>query len=768
MDYLTLRNELRVAPVGAARRRHLSEITDDFIKEIFNAAVEDKSLLNKIALVGVGANGRQSLTLGSDLDLVLVHAPDVKIEKIAEKIWYPIWDLGIKLDHSVRTPDQVRNLATEDLAVVLGWLDARTIIGNPVLEKTISTLVLQDWRTFADQRLPQLYEMVLARREKYGELAQLVEPNLKESYGGFREVTVLKAIAASWKVDIPKAIIDDANEKLLDVRDALHSILDKPTDKLIRQEQPGIAEKLGLTDADQLIRRVSSHARLIAHHSDLTWHRVRSVSKKTGILQKFKTGERSPLADGVVIQDGYVVLARNAQPEKDASLGLRLAAASAQSGYLISPHTLEWLSNSLKPLPTPWPSDAKDSLVSLLGAGRQLIPIWESIDFAGLVSQWFPSWDRVRGCPQSSQVHSFTVDRHLLETAIHANKFTRDVSRPDLLLVGALLHDIGKGGLRDHTEEGMELVEVIAPEMGFNSTDTKILVRLVQHHLLLPDTATQRDLEDPATIKSVVQKVESEDFLELLHALTLADGLATGPQASSDWRQHLIGELVAKVKNEIRGERKEIDPHLSEEKQDLAKRNEEVVVEINQAEKSLAITIVTNDSIGLLGTIAGVLSLHRLLVRNARTETIGQRAVTTWIVTPEFGDAPEASQLTESLRLALNGQLNVFEKLAARAIHLTKLTNLTHAKVLSIENMSETSSVIEVRAHDEPGFLSKIAQVITGSGVDIHAAIVETLGSEVVDVFYVREPTGEKLSVQRTEQLVTALEYACKHVPTTS
>ena len=158
-------------------------------------------------------------------------------------------------------------------------------------------------------------------------------------------------------------MLDQVNEKLLDVRDALHTVLDKPSDKLIRQEQPVVAQKLGFTDADQLIRHVSSLARVIAHHSDVTWHRIKSAEKKSGLFKKLRTENRSPLADGVVLQDDYVVLARDAKTTEDATLGLRLAAAGAQSGYLISPHTLERLANELPTLNTPWPIEARDSFV---------------------------------------------------------------------------------------------------------------------------------------------------------------------------------------------------------------------------------------------------------------------------------------------------------------------------------------------------------------------------------------------------------------------
>jgi len=280
VDYLEERKTLRAAPIGAARRLQLSQITDNYLINLFNNAVK-KEDFDKVALIGVGANGRQDLTLGSDFDLVLVHEKDYKIDEIAEKLWYPIWDLGIKLDHSVRTSSQVRNMASMDLAVVLGWLDARTIVGNENLEKQISSLVLQDWRAFADKRLKELYEQVLARKEKEGELSQLIEPDLKESYGGLRDITILRAVAATWKIDIPKKILDENSQILQDIRDALHTVIDKPSDKLIRQEQVSVAQLTDLKDADQLIRKVSYSGRIIAHHSDVIWHKA-----NTKIVQK--------------------------------------------------------------------------------------------------------------------------------------------------------------------------------------------------------------------------------------------------------------------------------------------------------------------------------------------------------------------------------------------------------------------------------------------------------------------------------------------------
>ncbi|MFM7139606.1 MAG: ACT domain-containing protein, partial [Actinomycetes bacterium] len=273
--------------------------------------------------------------------------------------------------------------------------------------------------------------------------------------------------------------------------------------------------------------------------------------------------------------------------------------------------------------------------------------------------------------------------------------------------------------------------------------------------------------EDPLTISSVAKIVENETYLDLLYYLTLADMFATGPLASSEWRQQLIQELVEKVRNEIRGVKLEINPHLSKEKQDLVNRKDDLVLEMKELSDGISLTIVTQDQTGLLGLIAGVLSIEKLLVRSARTETIGKKAVTTWRVNSLFGDPVSTSQISQTLNLALRGNINIDEKLKARAEYLPKPTNIVKAKIIELKEVSTSSSVIEVRAHDEPGFLSKVANEIAKNGIDIHAAIVETLGSEVVDVFYVREPTGQVLSQERMTSLIRALDYACNHVPTT-
>ena len=542
---------------GPPRRSALARLTDEWAKALFTSAAEAAGV-GSAALVAVGGYGRGELSPRSDLDLLLLHdgtSDAGAVAALADRVWYPVWDLGIALDHSVRTPGEARRTAGEDLKVQLGLLDARHLAGDEALSAGLRTTVLADWRNQAPKRLTELYELCQERAERQGELQFLLEPDLKEARGGLRDATALRAVAASWLADAPRAGLDDARRRLLDARDALHLVTGRATDRLALQEQDQVAAELGLLDADVLLRRVYEAARTISYASDVTWREVNRVLRARAARPRLRSllggtspvAERTPLAEGVVELEGEVVLARTARPDRDPVLPLRAAAAAAQAGLPISLYAVRRLAGAARPLPVPWPAEAREQLVTLLGAGESTVPVWEALEAEGLITQLLPDWERVRCRPQRNPVHTWTVDRHLIEAAVRASALTRRVSRPDLLLVAALLHDIGKGWPGDHATAGAVIARDVATRIGFDPADAGVLATLVRHHLLLIDTATRRDLDDPATVRSVADAVKSVSTLELLHALTEADALATGPAAWSAWRGALVADLVQRT-----------------------------------------------------------------------------------------------------------------------------------------------------------------------------------------------------------------------------
>ena len=755
---------------GFGRRALLTDQTDVWLRGLFDQA-SAKHDPQEFCLLAIGGYGRGEMSLGSDIDVLLVHEPRARcVEEVASAIWYPIWDSGIALDHAVRTSAQARALAREDFKVVLGLMDARPIAGNSSLGEALRADVLADWRAGAHSRFGDLHEAVLERRRRVGDLAQLLEPDLKEAYGGLRDAVVLRALRASWVVEVPHTPWQQAVTTLLDVRDALH--LRGARDRLSMQEQDEVASELGqvlpgVHDADGLLRSVYLAGRQIAQASDIAWYRaLRSTRTSSRLLPRVRTRltgrvgrepERRPLAEGVVEVDGEVLLARGADLEGDPGLAVRAAAAAAQAGSILAPVTIERLT-TVSRSSNPWSGDMRESFISLLGAGPSAIPVFESLDQAGLVQTWIPEWSTVRSLPQRNAIHEFTVDRHLLETAVHASERSRDVDRPDLLLVAAFLHDIGKGFPGDHSAVGAPIAREIALRMGFTDEDAQTIALLVRHHLLLPDIATRRDLEDPSTVDVIIQAIPDVRTLDLLHALTWADAQATGPSVRTPWRRQLIFELVARCRAQMRGEARA--PSM-DSPQLHAALNEtgETTVRLIAAEDGCSIVVSTTDRVGLLSKVAGVLSLHRLQIRGARVRSEGSRAAQEWFVRPLFGDAPDERAIASDVRAAISDDLDVAERLRRRAREGSPSTGGAEPRVL-LDRSPATHTVIEVRAHDQPGLLYRITSALVAADTIVTGAKIDTLGSEVVDAFFVTDRLGAPLGEEHAEAVRTTVQAA--------
>ncbi len=695
-----------------------------------------------MALVAVGGYGRKELLPRSDLDVLLLHGGRDDIAGIADRIWYPVWDSGAELDHAVRTVPQARRIARADLKVALGLLSARHVAGDPDLTERLRAGALEDWRSAAPTRLAELHAAHDERARTSGELAFLLEPDLKEARGGLRDVHAIQAVAAAWVAPAPGPKVRTAYEQILDARHALHEVTGRRLDRLVLEEQDEVARALGLLDGDVLLRMLAGAARTVAYAVDHAFRQADRLGGRLGGRRlRRRQAERRPLADGVVEQDGEVVLARAADPARDPALVLRAAAAAAQAGLPLAPRTLDRLTEC-PPLPVPWPAAARDSLLALLGAGQAAVSVWEALDTEGLVTRLIPDWERVRNRPQRNPLHTFTVDRHLAEAAAHAAALTREVARPDLLLLAALLHDVGKGWPGDHSVTGEVVARDVGRRMGLPASDVELVASAVRLHLLLPMIATRRDLDDPVTVKQVATTVRSRVLLELLHALAIADGLATGPAAWNDWKATLVADLVRRVESVLDGEPMPQPAPLRDDQLALAAEGAPAATV-----RGSEVTVVAPDRPGLLWRAAGVLASHRLTVRSANATSVGVTAVTVFDVEPEFGDPPDATLVAADLRRMLQGRLDVQDRLDRRARAVRpSAASVPAPRVSLLDDASETATVVEVRAHDAPGLLWRVGRALGECGLDVRAARVETLGAEVVDVFYVTDGDGKPLA----------------------
>jgi [protein-PII] uridylyltransferase len=740
-------------------RRYAAE-ADAWLSGLAEQAAGD--VKRHLALVAVGGYGRSSLCPYSDLDVMLVHNGHRDIGKVADAIWYPVWDQGVHLDHSVRRPSEVLSAAAEDVRVALGLLDGRLVWGEAKVAEPLLEKARAAWRDRLGARyLPLLQQQMAERRATAGDVAFLLEPDLKESHGGLRDVSVLRAISAFAPLLADYAELDSLNGAtalLTDIRVELHRLAQREHDKLLLQDQDQVAAALGFVDADALMLAVSTAGRQIAWVSDDVWRRRRLWDPSPPPKRRFRrhaSDHATPptpvdLGPDLVEVDGEIALTSLAPVSDDASLPLRLAATAAELDRPIAKGSLHRLADRMPPPGDPWTDETRAALVSLLALGRPAIDKIESLDQHGLLERLIPEWAAVRNKPQRNAYHTYTVDRHLLEAAALAAELTDTVERPDLLLVGTLLHDIGKGFPGDHTTVGIEVVDRITTRMGFPPADVAVLVDLVRQHLLLPDTATRRDLDDPTTIARVAQAVGNRLTLHLLAALTEADSRATGPSAWGAWKAGLVADLVERTDRVLQGK---TEPTLPDR---IVTSNHELMAEVRASglpSVSLQpphVIVAAPDRPGLFSSVAGALALNGMDVRAANVGGDDGVAVEDFTVEVARGTWPDTAKLREDLAAVLSDRLALGERLSEREriypLRRGSAAHLPGSDVKVDNEASDTATVLEIRALDEIGMLHRITRALFDAGLDVVSARVSTLGEMVVDAFYVRESGGSKIT----------------------
>jgi [protein-PII] uridylyltransferase len=726
-----------------------------------------------LALLAVGGYGRSSLCPYSDLDVVLLHAGHRDIKAVADAIWYPVWDEGVHLDHSVRRPAEVLSVAGSDVRVALGLLDARLVWGDHKVAEPLLADARRAWRDSLGTRyLPTLQTQMAERHRSAGDVAFLLEPDLKESHGGLRDVNVLRAISAYAPLLADYAdlgSLQQANEVLTLVRVELHRIAGREQDRLLLQDQDQIADALQLADADALMATVSAAGRQVAWVSDDVWRRRRLWDPTPTPRRRLRRQEAPAASDTTVAVgpdlvdvNGEIALVPNAAVSEDTSLAFRLAATAAELDRPIAKGSLYRLADRMPPPGDPWAPAVREALIQLLAAGRSATDKLESLDQHGLLVRIIPEWSAVRNKPQRNAYHTYTVDRHLLEAAALASELTEKVERPDLLLIGALLHDIGKGFPGDHTVVGMEVVRRLATRMGFPPDDVETLVDLVRLHLLLPDTATRRDLDDPTTVTNVARAAGSRVTLHLLGALTEADSRATGPSAWGPWKAGLVKDLVGRADRELAGEAMPTGataiPPAYRTLMDEVRSSGLPSVSLDPPQ----VVVAAPDRPGLLSAVAAALALHGMDVRAANV--MGEDGVAVEVFTVEVarGTWPDTARLREDLAAVLSDPLAVGERLTERGrIYPVRRRSAAHVIGTGVRvdnDASDSATVLEVRAPDEVGLLHRVTRALFEAELDVVSARVSTLGEFVVDAFYVREAIGAKVTdPARLDQITAAI-----------
>jgi len=733
--------------VGTVFCRAYSRRADEWLQQLFTERLGGRP---GISLVATGGYGRGTLCPQSDLDVMLLHDgwQQADLETAAQALWFPVWDAKIALGHSVRTSAQTLELASSDLETATSLLTLRHLAGDAKLSNDLAEQSGRAWRKARRRWLPQIADDAANRHRENGEVAFLLEPDLKASSGGIRDINAVQWIEAAGidLLDQERRDLRAANEVLLAARVELHRTMSRKGDVLLLEGQDAVAEALGIGDADQMMSEIAAAARTVTWIADDVFLRVRNDARRF----KIRAGKPKAVATDVVLADGAVTIGPNATVAADQGLLLRLAVAAAENEARIDRDALDMLVELGPQISAPWPDELRNLFVRLLLTGYRSIPVVEALDHVGLFTRLLPEWEPSRSKVQRNQYHRFTVDRHLLEAAANAAELVDRVDRPDLLVVGALLHDIGKGYPGDHTDVGVVLIDTIATNMGFDQDDVDTLKRLCEHHLLLPDVATRRDIEDPGTIAIVAEQVRTASFLHLLAALTESDSIATGPSAWTRNKAYLTGELTRLTDQWLMTDGSAEVDRTFPNQDDLALLASTDHVVLGEGD---TLQVVTTDRPGLFSRVAGALALSNLSIVGAQSHLDGPKVL-------EMLQVVDAAD--EDAPIDWDGPIALVEELLASDDDLTPRFEAREASILRrkvqapspIEEIrvefdnevSPDATVVEVAGPDRLGLLYDLGSTIAARQLDIQKMRVQTVGGDVVDAFYVTTLDGERIT----------------------
>ena len=732
------------AAVGAAWSTTHSAGVDRWLTGLFEEALGPEE--SGVALVAIGSYGRSELCPQSDIDVMVVHGGRSDIGAAADRIWYPARETGLRLAHTVCTLREALDGATDTLDTATALLSARHVAGDPAITGRLAEAALGQWQKQSKRFLAELGTRVDLRHQTAGEVAFRLEPDLKEGRGGLRDVQALRWAEAGERIllEHDQASLATAYAVLLDVRVELQRVCGRPGNVLALQDQESVARTLGMAGDDELMRAVASAARTIAWTSDDTWRRIRSALRGPA---GGANGRARELEGGLRLRDGEIYIGA-AFRRPDTTLALRVAAAAAEQQSAIDRDSLEQLAAAAATMPDPWPAEARQLFLDLLLRGQSAVAVVEALDQRGIWARILPEWAAVRARPQRNPYHRYTVDRHLLETVAAAARLAARVDRPDLLVLAALLHDLGKGFDRVPDVTGVELATTIATRIGLPSDDTATVAWLVERHQLLPEVAGRRDLDDSTTIDRVASVVGTPSRLALLAALTEADALATGPAAWGPTRSRLVAQLVERVALVLSGRTAAsiVEPRFPSTAQ--LERLAAPGRSIDAAKDVL--TIVTDDRLGVFSRVAGVLALHGLdVVAASAYSSDDGRALSEFRVADSIREIPWP-RVVADVELGLDGRLAIPARLAERAQTYARVRRSVAPraaiKVTFDDAASADATVLDVQAPDAMGALYRITRVFADLDIDIRSARVQTMGNSVVDSFYVRDRQGLPVS----------------------
>ena len=788
------------------------------------------------ALIAVGGYGRGELFPSSDVDvLILLGQLDKSVDAQLSVFVSSLWDLGLKIGHSVRSIDECLALAADDITVMTTLLETRLLTGPATIYDMLLTELDKRNIWKSDAFYTAKLEEQTQRHEKYGLTGYSLEPNVKSSPGGLRDIQVIGWIAkrhfgtaleqlptGDFLTEQELGLLMSGQDYLSRVRFALHHLTGRDEDRLLFEHQQTLARQWGFKDEGKLA---------VEQFMQAYFRNVQAVSHVSALLIDIyqKTLLQAEASSSTVIDEDFELIddrisARHAAVfSHNPSNLLRLFVVIGRDKRIkrIDPQTTRLLRASAGLIDETFRDDPinrrlfRDVLSSPFSMTKQLRRMLRH----GVLGRYLPEFEKIVGQMQFDMFHTYTVDAHTMQVIANSRRFLRAdytdrfpvttriaqrLRNPLLLFVAALYHDIGKGRGGDHSEFGAVDARLFCERHFFDEPDTELVVWLVKNHLFMSSFSQKRDISDPREIQRFAEHLSTEERLDYLFTLTVADINGTNPELWNAWRSSLLRHLYTETRRALRrglanplvredviaATRKaaahllefrgflgdELDSiwaargndyFLRERPEDIAWHTEAIadfesdgapLILLKQSSESLIanatqIFVHTANTSNVFSRVCAALELLDLSINDARiySGTDGATLDTFFVLK---ADGSPVDSDPDTLHLI---ETAIFKALTATSISTnqqritrTLRSFLSPTEITFIEDEGRNLTIMEISSPDRPGLLAQIGQILDRSDIAIQAAKIQTLGERVEDVFFLTNSDGNRLDDDAT------------------
>jgi len=864
----SLHQRLKEGATGGEVVQAFSDFMDALLIARFREVLQQgnaeiRASLQQCCLVAMGGYGRRELAPYSDIDVMLLTQGDQAevAHTISKGVFHRLWDLGFQVGHSVRSIAECLEISETDLPACTSLMEARFLGGHAA--------VFQEFQRKFDRRILKrrskkfiLDKIEERQREyaKFGGTVFLLEPNIKKSKGGLRDLHLVQWVGqARYGVGTIQElsnrgilafqdyqVLQDAQEFLWRLRGFLHFEAKRAQDILTFDDQVRLAKIYGLSDLPNLLAVEQFMQQYFRHTTGLHDRCMRFLEQ----AQEQSWGDRlRRWWPNSLIENNFLIENHRLTIPSEKLLGvlespvwlLRLFEISHDQAVPIDSRILNELSQHLTTVPNErFHTEAVSRLFrGILSRPGQIGHTLEAMHQASLLEKLVPAFARVRGLMQFNQYHKYTVDEHSLLAVKEAERLQeeqglvgevyRQIVDKDILHLAILLHDLGKGRPGDHSKIGQDIAHKMADRLGLAQEEREVLAFLVFHHLVMSHTAFRRDLNDPKIIETFARKMKTVAVLQKMFILTVADISAVGPEVMTKWKESLLGELYSRTYEAmVKGNeptktasgttvlqpaaRKSllesmvtqgvaisepdagwslwVDGQLAQlpdwyvastpveqmaahllAMRDLSVRPIHVEGRFNAELGISEYVLITREQakLGLFMQVTGVLAALGLEVLNAQIMTLDDGTVLDIFSVNDSDCEGQPSdyrfdEVSQEIQAVMQGQYSVeqvFERRRRMFFGRQFPTGRRPTEVLIDNEVSDSYTVIDVFADDKPGLLFLLAKTLVQLDLSIHMARIGTQLDQVVDVFYVTTPSGEKIQEDALcEQIQVAIQKA--------